>query len=135
MTEKNAAANFTKTILTAAGEFEFECFPNPKPTRDYIIKHVVHEGTSVCPKTGQPDFWTLDFEMVAGASCVELKSLKMYLQAFRNMGIFYEQVTNAILDDMVLLLAPKELRIKAVFSTRGGIHSEITAAYSAARTK
>ena len=106
-----------------------ECFENPCPARDFVIEHVCPEFTSVCPKTGQPDYGTLTIRYIPAARCVELKSLKLYLQKFRNQGIFYEAVTNRILDDMVAVLEPKYMRLTAEFTPRGGIHSIITAEY------
>jgi 7-cyano-7-deazaguanine reductase len=103
-----------------------ESFENQFPQRDYQIKIVCPEFTSVCPKTGQPDFGKLTFEYVADQKCVELKSLKMYLQAFRNEGIFYENVTNRILDDFVAVLQPRFAQLTAEFTPRGGISSVIT---------
>lgn len=105
----------------------FETFPNPHPERDYLIAHIVHEFTSLCPMTGQPDFARIRIRYVAGATCVELKSLKMYLQSFRNRGIFYEDVTNVMLNDLVTATQPKWMEITTRWSTRGGIHSVITA--------
>jgi 7-cyano-7-deazaguanine reductase len=102
-----------------------ETFPNQFPGRDYLIEHVCPEFTSVCPKTGHPDFATLTFRYVPDATCVELKSLKLYLQAFRNAGIFYENVTNRILDDLVAVLKPRRMTLVAQFTPRGGIHSRI----------
>ena len=93
-----------------------ETFENQYPGRDYRIEIVCPEFTSVCPKTGQPDFGTLTITYVPDARCVELKSLKMYLQQFRNMGIFYENVTNRILDDLVAVLAPRQIQLVAAFS-------------------
>ena len=106
-----------------------ECFENPCPTRDFVIEHVCPEFTSVCPKNGQPEYGTLTFRYIPAAKCVELKSLKLYLQKFRNQGIFYEAVTNRILDDMVAVFNPKYMRLTAEFTPRGGIHSVITAEY------
>lgn len=108
-------------------QIELETFPNPHPGRDYVIEHRVREFTSVCPKTGQPDFAKMSIEYVAGKSCVELKSLKLYLQGFRNRGIFYEDVTNVILNDLVACLQPKWMRVRTRWSVRGGISSIITA--------
>src|SRR5207253_2881210 len=85
---------------------QLETFPNPRPGRDYTIEIVCPEFTSVCPKTGQPDFGTITFTYTPGATCVELKSLKLYLQRFRSQGIFYEQVTNRLLDDFVAACRP-----------------------------
>jgi len=106
-----------------------ETFPNPYPKRDYVIEHVCEEFTSVCPITGQPDYGKLTLEYIADKKCVELKSLKLYLQKFRNQGIFYEDVTNKILDDLVSVLLPRSLSLTAEFTPRGGIHSKITVDY------
>ncbi len=103
---------------------------NPSSGRDYTIEIVCPEFTSVCPKTGQPDFGELTFEYVPDALIVELKSLKMYLQQFRNEGIFYENVTNSIFDDFVAVVKPKTAKLTARFTPRGGIRSVITAEYS-----
>jgi len=102
-----------------------DLFDNPYPNRDYLITHICPEFTSLCPKTGQPDYGTLTFEYIADKKCVELKSLKFYLQAYRNEGIFYESVTNKILDDMVAALNPRYMKLTAEFTPRGGIHSSI----------
>ena len=103
-----------------------ETFENQHPRRDYTIEIVCPEFTSVCPKTGQPDFGTLTFTYVPDRLCVELKSLKLYLQQFRNEGIFYENVTNRILDDMVGLLSPRKMTLAAAFTARGGITTTVT---------
>ncbi|MEZ6117427.1 MAG: preQ(1) synthase [Pirellulaceae bacterium] len=108
-----------------------ETFENSYPARDYEICIECPEFTSVCPKTGQPDFGKLTFVYVPDKLCVELKSLKLYLQRFRNEGIFYENVTNRILDDLVAATQPKEMTLIAEFSPRGGITSTITATYTA----
>lgn len=104
-----------------------ETFPNPNPERDYIIIHTAPEFTSLCPKTGQPDFATIILEYIPDKICVELKSYKFYLQSFRNDGIFFEAVTNRILDDLVKVCKPRFMKITAKFNTRGGISSEIIA--------
>ena len=109
-----------------------ETFENRYPQRDYKVEIVAPEFTSVCPKTGQPDFGTITITYTPDAKCVELKSLKMYLQRFRNEGIFYENVTNAILDDLVVALAPRWMKIIAAFSARGGITETVTAQYVSA---
>lgn len=106
-----------------------ETFPNTYPNRDYKIEHFCTEFTSVCPKTGQPDFGKLTFSYVPDQLCVELKSLKMYLQCFRNEGIFYENVSNRIADDFIETVRPRKLTLLAEFSLRGGIHSTITVDY------
>ncbi|MFI4875973.1 MAG: preQ(1) synthase [Blastopirellula sp. JB062] len=103
-----------------------ETFENQNPGRDYNIEIVCPEFTSVCPKTGQPDFGTLIFNYIPAAKCVELKSLKLYLQAFRNEGIFYENVTNRILDDLVAVLDPRWMHLEAKFTPRGGISTNVT---------
>ena len=106
-----------------------ETFENPHPHRDYTIEIVCPEFTSVCPKTGQPDFGKLTLVYTPDAKCVELKSLKLYLQCFRNEGIFYEDVTNRVLDDLVAVTRPRRMTLTADFSARGGITSRIVVAY------
>jgi 7-cyano-7-deazaguanine reductase len=106
-----------------------ETFENQYPGRDYVIEIVCPEFTSVCPKTGQPDFGTLTFNYVPAEKCVELKSLKLYLQQFRNQGIFYENATNRILDDLVATLNPRRMTLTAAFHARGGITTTVTAKY------
>jgi len=102
-----------------------DTFENTYPNRDYVIEIVCPEFTSVCPKTGQPDYGTLTFQYIPDKRCVELKSLKFYLQQFRNEGIFYENVTNKILDDMVQLLEPRWIKLIASFTPRGGISTSV----------
>ena len=102
-----------------------ETFENEFPTRDYTIEITCPEFTSVCPKTGQPDFGVLLFEYVPDKVCVELKSLKMYLQQYRSEGIFYEKVTNEIFDDFVAVAKPRQAKLTATFTPRGGISSVI----------
>lgn len=102
-------------------------FPNPNPERDYVIIHTAPEFTSVCPVTGQPDFATINLEYVADKLCVELKSYKFYLQSYRNDGIYFEAVTNKILNDLAEVMKPRYIKITAKFNTRGGISSEIIA--------
>jgi 7-cyano-7-deazaguanine reductase len=108
-----------------------ETFPNPRPGRDYTIEIDCPEFTALCPKTGNPDFGTIRIRYVPGRRCVELKSLKLYLFAFRNRGIFYEQVTNLILDDLVAALAPRRLTVEGQFNVRGGISTVVRAEYAA----
>jgi len=103
-----------------------ETFENQFPSRDYVIEIVCPEFTSVCPKTGQPDFGTLTVTYTPDRQCVELKSLKLYLQSFRNEGIFYENVTNRILDDLVAVLQPRRMKLVAAFTPRGGITTSVT---------
>lgn len=104
-----------------------ETFPNPAPNRPYVIKHTCPEFTSVCPKTGLPDFATIDLEYIPNETCIELKSLKFYYHGFRNEGIFYEAVTNRLLDELSAACAPRWMRITAHFAVRGGISSVIVA--------
>ena len=108
-----------------------QTFDNQYPGREYTIEIVCPEFTSVCPKTGQPDFGRLVITYTPAARCVELKSLKLYLQQFRNEGIFYEHVTNRILDDLVAVVRPGRMKIVATFSPRGGIHTTVTASFEA----
>ena len=102
-----------------------EVFDNQFPQRDYVIETICPEFTSVCPKTGQPDFGELEFRSIADKKCVELKSLKFYLQSYRNDGIFYENVTNTIVNDLVAVLDPRWIELKAKFSPRGGIATNV----------
>ena len=111
---------------------KLETFENEFPERDYKVEIVAPEFTSVCPKTGQPDFGTLTITYTPDKKCVELKSLKLYLQSFRNEGIFYENVTNQILDDLVAVLAPRWIKLEAAFTPRGGISTTVTAQHTAA---
>ena len=106
-----------------------ETFPNPAPERDYEIKIRCPEFTSVCPKTGLPDFGEIRIAYVPAAQCIELKSLKYYLIEFRNRGIFYEHVTNQILDDLVEAIHPRQMTVIGDFSVRGGIKTTVTAEY------
>lgn len=106
-----------------------EVFPNPEPGRDYLIEHTAHEFTSVCPITGQPDFATLLLRYVPEATCVELKSLKLYLQGYRQEGVFYEALVNRILDDLVEAVRPRRAEVRGEFRRRGGISSIVTARY------
>jgi len=104
-----------------------EVFPNPAPSRNYTIKHVCPEFTSVCPKTGQPDFATIELEYIPDELCIELKSLKLYYYSFRNEGIYYEAVTNRLLDELAEACHPRWMRLTGHFNVRGGISSIITA--------
>ena len=106
---------------------DLELFPNPKPERDYTIRIRIPEFTCLCPKTGQPDFATLLLEYVPDQLCVELKSLKMYVWSFRDVGAFHEAVTNEILEDLVTACAPRFMRLSAVFNVRGGIDTTVVA--------
>jgi len=108
-----------------------QTFANPAPERDYAIRMTMPEFTCLCPKTGQPDFATLELEYVADQLCVELKSLKLYLWSFRNRGAFHEAVTNEMLAELVQTLAPRFARLTARFNVRGGIYTTIVAEHRA----
>jgi len=111
---------------------QLETFENQFPDRDYRIEIVAPEFTSVCPKTGQPDYGTITINYIPNKLCIELKSLKMYLQSYRNEGIFYEHVTNTILDDLAAVTKPRFMKIVAAFSARGGITETVTAEFVSA---
>ena len=104
-----------------------ETFPNPRPERDYIIIHEANEFTSLCPKTGQPDFATLTMEFVPDVQCLESKSLKLYLMSYRNHGAFMEETINRIADDLADACAPKHCRVTGIFGVRGGITTTVVA--------
>lgn len=107
-----------------------EVFENPAVARDYEIVHTANEFTSVCPITGHPDFATIIVRYVPDATCIELKSLKLYLQAYRNEGAFYEALVNRILDDLVAAMKPRQLEVRGEFRVRGGISSVVTARHA-----
>jgi 7-cyano-7-deazaguanine reductase len=111
---------------------QLDTFPNPSPGRDYTVEIVCPEFTSVCPKTGQPDFGTISYTYTPDRTCVELKSLKLYLQRFRSMGIFYEAVTNRLLDDFVAACKPRRCRVVSTWTPRGGITTTVTCVHEAA---
>lgn len=106
---------------------EIELFPNPQPGRDYTIRMRIPEFTCLCPRTGQPDFATLELEYVPDRLCVELKSLKLYVWSFRDRGAFHEAVTNEIADLLAATLNPRFLRLAAHFNVRGGISTSVVA--------
>ena len=108
---------------------DLETFENPSRGRSYEIRFEVPEFTCVCPMTGQPDFATIYIRYVPGELCVELKSLKLYLWSYRAEGHFHEAVINRILDDLVSLLEPREMKVEGEFNVRGGIHTTVTAEY------
>ncbi len=109
-----------------------ETFPNPQPARDYTIRMRIPEFTCLCPKTGQPDFAELLIEYVPDEICVELKALKGYVWSFRNEGAFHEDVSNRILGDLVDLLKPRFIRLRADFNVRGGIYTSVVVEHRAA---
>jgi 7-cyano-7-deazaguanine reductase len=104
-----------------------ETFPNPAPERDYRIHMEIPEFTCVCPMTGQPDFATLTLDYVADKLCVELKSLKLYVWSYRDVGTYHEAVTNKILDDLARATKPRYMRLEAKFNVRGGIYTTVVA--------
>ncbi len=106
-----------------------ETFDNSYPKRGYLIVHRTREFTSVCPKTDQPDFGVITISYIAKSKCIELKSLKYYLQSFRNEGIFYENVVNRILDDLVSVLKPRWLEVRGDYSVRRGINSVVASTF------
>jgi 7-cyano-7-deazaguanine reductase len=106
---------------------EIESFPNPAPAQDYTIRMNIPEFTCLCPKTGQPDFATLELEYVPDRLCIELKALKLYLWSFRNRGGFHEAITNEIVDLLARTVAPRFLRLTARFNVRGGISTSVIA--------
>lgn len=106
-----------------------ETFPNPRPGRPYEIDTRCPEFTSMCPVTGLPDFGEIRITYVPDATCIELKSLKYYLLAYRNTGVFYEALTNRILDDLVAACAPIRMTVVGDFTPRGGIRTSVTASY------
>jgi 7-cyano-7-deazaguanine reductase len=112
---------------------QLETFPNPAPGRDYTIEIVCPEFTSLCPKTGQPDFGTITFAYTPDRLCVELKSLKLYLQRYRDQGIFYESVVNRLLDDFVTACRPRRCRVVGAFTPRGGISTTVTCVHEAGK--
>ena len=112
-----------------------ETFPNPSPGRDYEIEIRCPEFTSVCPKTGLPDFGEITIRYVPADRCIELKALKYYMIGFRNKGIFYEAATNQILDDLVAACGPRRMTVVGDFSVRGGISTTVTASYEKRKGK
>jgi len=117
--------------MPSAPSKNLETFPNPQPERQYTIRMRIPEFTCLCPKTGQPDFATLHLEYVPDATCVELKSLKLYVWSFRNEGAFHEAVTNRILDDLAAATQPHFMRLTAEFGVRGGIYTSVIAEHRA----
>ena len=117
--------------MTTSPSKTLETFANPQPDRQYTIRMRIPEFTCLCPKTGQPDFAVLNLEYVPDRTCVELKSLKLYVWSYRNEGAFHEAVTNTILDDLVAATAPRFMRLAAEFGVRGGIHTTVVAEHRA----
>ena len=117
--------------MTTLPSTQVDTFPNPQPEIDYTIRMTIPEFTCLCPKTGQPDFATFELEYVPDLACVELKSLKLYMWAFRDRGAFHEAVTNEIAGRLAELLAPRFLRLTAKFNVRGGIYTSVVAEHRA----
>lgn len=109
---------------------QLETFLNQHPHRDYEVEIVCPEFTSMCPKTGQPDFGTITYTYTPDEKCVELKSLKLYLNRFRNQGIFYEHVVNRLLDDFVKACQPRRAKVVGAFTPRGGITTTVSCVYT-----
>ena len=118
--------------MTTRPSKQLDTFPNPTRARDYHIAFECPEFTCLCPMTGQPDFATILIDYVPDELCVELKSLKLYLQSFRNEGIFYENVTNRIFDDLMGILKPRRLKLAAAFTPRGGISTTVVVQHDSA---
>jgi 7-cyano-7-deazaguanine reductase len=106
-----------------------ELFDNPSPERDYVITIKCPEFTSVCPRTGQPDFGEIIIEYCPDKLCIELKSLKFYMQSYRNKGIYYEALTNEILNDLSDACKPRRMKVTSHFRPRGGIAADVVAEY------
>ncbi|MFM8386224.1 MAG: preQ(1) synthase [Planctomycetia bacterium] len=128
-TSRPSRAAARRPVLRKAGRGVLETFPNPEPGRPYEILHLHEEFTSLCPLTGHPDFATISVRYVPGATCVELKSLKLYLHGYRDRGVFYEALVNCILDDLKAAMAPQRIEVSGEFRGRGGIRSRITVAW------
>jgi len=106
---------------------DLETFPNPNTDRDYTIRISTPEFTCLCPKTGQPDFATIDIEYIPDQTCIELKAYKLYIWSFRDKGAFHEAVTNEILDHLVKVCKPRFMRLTAEFNVRGGVYTTVVA--------
>ena len=115
------------SIAPSAPQQHLDVFDNPSPGRDYVIRFEIPEFTCNCPLTGQPDYARFTIDVVADKLCVELKSLKLYFWSYRNVGAFHEQVTTAILDDIVKATKPRFARITAHWNVRGGIYTSVVA--------
>ena len=127
MTQKSDLDGLTLLGREAKPTKKLETFPNHHPDRDYMVTLRTEEFTCVCPATGQPDFAKLTIQYIPDKKIVESKSLKLYLQSFRNQGAFHEHVTNVILDDLVKVLAPRWCKVTADFAVRGGISITVEA--------
>lgn len=119
-------SSFPRGPITMADSTLLETFANPHPDRNYLIVHTAREFTSLCPMTGQPDYATMVFSFVADKLCIELRSLKQYLQSYRQDGIYYEDVTNRICNDLATACRPSWMRVEAHWNLRGGIETTIS---------
>lgn len=139
MSELDLSQLGKKSVLTAAQLADprsiLETFPNPRPGRDYEIKFVFPEFTSICPVTSQPDFATITLTYVPDRLCVEMKSLKLYYYAFRNKGMFYEAVSNQLADDLIGVIRPRRLTLVADFAVRGGTAGTVTIHHEGKRAR
>lgn len=118
---------YTELLMPSTPAKTLETFPSPKADRDFHIHMEIPEFTCLCPMTGQPDFATLILDYIPDKTCVELKSLKLYMWSFREEGHFHEAVTNRILDDLVKATKPRFMRLTAKFYVRGGIFTNVVA--------
>lgn len=118
---------FNHNHMTTRPLEQLETFPNPAPERDYSIHISTHEFTCLCPKTGQPDFATLEFDYIPDELCIELKALKLYIWSYRDKGAFHEAITNKILEDVATAISPRFMRLTAKFNVRGGLHTTVVA--------
>ncbi|GAB4187838.1 MAG: preQ(1) synthase [Calditrichia bacterium] len=123
-------SEYTEKHAQSIGETpEIEVWPNQYKDRDYWIEVSIPEFTCVCPRTGLPDFATVNIRYIPDETCMELKSLKMYMIAYRNMGIFHENVANKIRDDIIKACNPRKLEVETDFNIRGGIHTVVKTVY------
>jgi 7-cyano-7-deazaguanine reductase len=130
MKKSRSSKSVSSTAVTTASAAalpaaQLASFPNPAPQRDYVVRIVVPEFTCLCPLTAQPDFARFELDFIPDQRNVELKSLKLYFAAYRNLGAFHEAVTNRVLDDLVALIAPRFLRITARWNVRGGVYTTV----------
>jgi 7-cyano-7-deazaguanine reductase len=128
-TREPANAVYHSPAMPSQPSKELVAIPNPHPDREYEVECVCPEFTCICPMTGQPDFATFNITYVPGPKIVELKSLKLYLWSFRQEGVFHEDVTNTILDDLVASLTPRRMTVESVWNVRGGITTKVRASY------
>jgi len=115
--------------MSAQANQDLETFDNPNPERDYTIQIELPEFTCLCPKTGQPDFATIYIEYVPDEFCLELKSLKLYIWSYRDVGAFHEAVTNSMLNHFVAACSPRFMRVRADFNVRGGVYTNVIAEF------